>query len=165
MFYLETSISLPVSLFHPLFPPDLWTSVEMMLVPVDHWRWHTHTHTHTSANPWLHFIYSSLLLVSLQKISKANRGCRWNFLHIYLDAHTHTNTHTDTRTHICTCMHRHESTVTINIWPCPRAFSNMNFKHMPSSPRPKWPPSDTLQNYSSHCGITVASSQNIAWVT
>lgn len=100
-------------------------------------------------NPKLHFIYSSLLLVSLQKISTADMGCRWNVFLIPLLSHTYTQTW---------------STVTINIWPCPRAFSNMNFKQATSSPRPKWPPSDFLQNYSSDCHKTVASSQNMEWV-
>lgn len=51
-----------------------------------------------------------------KKKSTLNRECRWNFLPVPLCAH--------------------KSTVTINIWPCPRAFSNMNFKQALSSPRP-----------------------------
>ncbi len=108
------SFSLPISLLtshrttrssHPTCEPpwkrcwSLWTNTAEDST-------HTHTHTRIPGNPQLHFIYSILLLVSLQKISTANRGCGWNFLPIPQCTHTcaHTLSHTHLHTHVHTDM-------------------------------------------------------------
>lgn len=127
-------------------PSNLWTSVETTRVPADRrgWRYRAHTHTRKSSAP--------IYLFKPPTRFSAQDKCSEQGLEMEFSPRTTTTTH------------RHESTVTINIWPCPGHSPTWILNMFSPSPRLKWPPSDTLQNYSSYCHITVALSQNREWV-